>query len=484
MTPRLASAVLGTLALAGCTPPDPPAPVGKPLIVVPRSAVPNIYTYYGSTGYALARVYPGEMAAVIGHGFDPLPANNTVTIGPPGAAVACPVVGGREIDRDASQGILGALYFLVPNAITSANGLPVRVSAGGREPSPPTTVGVHRLLYAAPAAGATITATNVAAAPPGWELAHDVNFAGTPDTLVCTPDGRFAVGTSGATLVVLLVADGQVVVQVPGYLNGPAGPACLSPDGRSLALGVFPAGGSPELAFADLSGLASATFTVDGNTGVVRLVGAPPVIPQAFTVALSGAAPGRLATNRTGSRVYVTLSSGVLRELAMSTPSVAGFLQDVPLGTGVAPFGLALTPDDARALVTDLANDMLIPVDLNPVRVRAALGTGTTPLDVVVSPDGARAVVPNAASRDAAVFDLIPGAVVFHSPRLVSLGFAPGPAIGLPDRAIGQGAGSRVAVIDGNQVRFLSIDGAGVVALDPAAAGPFAQPLAALAIAR
>ena len=246
---------------------------------------------------------------------------------------------------------------------------------------------------------------------------------------------------------------------------------------------MFPRGGPPELAFVDLSALATTTFTVEPNTGLVRLLGASPTVPAAATVSLGGAAPGRLASNRAGTRAYATLSSGALREFAIPAPGSASFVQDIPLGSGVAPFGLALTPDDARALVTDLANHTLIPVDLNPVRVRTPLATGTTPLDVVVSPDGTRAVVPCAASQDAAVFDCSPGGVGFHTPRLVSLGFAPGPAVGLPDRPLGQGAGSRVAVIDGNRVRFLTIDAAGGVTLDPRAAGPFAQPLGCLATA-
>jgi hypothetical protein len=472
------------LGMAGCQPPVESRPVAKPVIVVPRAAVPNIYTYYGSTGYALARVYPGEIAAVVGYGFDPVPGNNGVTLGPSGAGVPCAVVGGRAIDRDETLGLLSALFFWVPDGVAPAHGLQVRVRVGGVEPSPGTTVGVHRLLHAAPSAGATVGAGDVAAPTPAWDPAHDVVWPGTPDTLVVTPDARFAVGTCGTTLAVVLLADGSLVVQRPGYLNGPAGPAALSADGRTLALGVFPPAGAPELAFVDLTALATATFSVDGYTGRVVPVGPPPALPQAFAVSLGGPAPGRIAFSSSGTRAYVTLSSGLVRVLAMSTPSVAGVLQDIPLGAGVVPFGIAVTPDDARALVTDLANNALIPVDLNPVRVRAALATGTTPLDVVISPDGARAVVPNAGSADAAVFDLVPGAVVVHAPRVVSLGFAPGPAIGLPDRPLGQGAGSRLAVVDGNRVRFLTIDGAGAVALDAALVGPFAQPLVALATAR
>lgn len=485
MSARAPIALAAALALGtGCEPAPRAVAEAHPLLVVPRAAVPNIYTYRGATGYALARLYPGEIVAVVGYGFAPFPADNTVSLGPPDGEPTCPVVGGRILDRHPTLGTLSALYFVVPEAMAPATGVAVRVATGGVEPNPPATVAVHRLLFAAPSAGATVTATDVALAPPGWEPAHDVIAPGTPDVLVVTPDARFAVVTTGTTLAVVLLADGQAVAQATGFLNGPAGPAVGSPDGRWLALGVFPPGGAPELALVDLSALAATTFTVDGTTGLVRLVGPAPAIPAATTVALGGAAPGRLATDRAGSRVLATLSSGVLREWAVTSPGAAAFVRDVALGTGTAPFGLAVTPDDARALVTDLANDTLIPVELSPLRVRTPLATGTAPLDVVVSPDGSRAVVPCAASQDAAVFDLSAGGVVFHSPRLVALGFAPGPAVGLPDLALGQGAGSRVAVVDGNRIRFLAIDGAGAVTVDPAAAGPFAQPLVALATAK
>ena len=73
-------------------------------------------------------------------------------------------------------------------------------------------------------------------------------------------------------------------------------------------------------------------------------------------------------------------------------PAVLG---TIPVGS--SPYGVAVTPDGARALATNEESDAVSVIDLATQSVIATIPVGDNPSGVAVTPDGANALATNRA---------------------------------------------------------------------------------------
>jgi len=447
--------------------------------VVPRSQVPNVDDAWDASFYATNGGVIGEVLAVCGYDFNRVASANRVVID----GFDCRVLNYHEIDSSAR---FGALYFVLSNNVPVGNQRRLNVIVSGDDSDRRPFLDVHRIAYATPTSGTSVVASDISINAPAWVTAYDFSVASNPDTFVLSPDGQYAYHTSGTTLSCTLLATGQTVITASSYFNGPVGPLAIARDGTTLVAGVFPPSpGVPELALVDTSFVSGMTLTVSPFTGAITVsdAGSTPAFAPPTTVSLGGAFPGTMVYNSTSTRLYVTLSSSVTREYTASGTSLT-FSQDFSM-SGAAPFGVAITPDDSRLLVTDISsNNNVIPVKLSTATVETALAGGSTPLTPLITTDGARAVVVNVGGTDYSCFDVATGGVSAHSPSTLSLGNPPGEIALSPDGPIGlAGATNLVAGVDGNRLQFIKYDaGTGGLSIAGFTTGPFAQSLKKVAV--
>jgi hypothetical protein len=358
---RIGLALTATvLALTGCitdndtfSSDDDPDIVG----VVPRSQVQNIDTGFDVQFYATGGGYIGEILAVCGYNFNRVSSANRVVID----SYDCRVLNYVEIDNDAR---FGALFFQIPSTIPPANQRTLNVLSAGNGSGDRPKFDVHRFGYAGPASGATIVANDLSNNPPTWQTAHDFSVPAKPDTLDISPDGGWAYTTSGDALYLSLLASGQTVINAGSFFSGPTGPSAVSPDGKLLVVGTFPASpGVPELQVVDTSFVEGIPLAVNAANGVVNVGGGTaPSFTSPSTVSLGGAFPGKIAFSPDSAKCYVTLSSSIVREYNVSGTTLTQN-RDFATGAGTAPFGIAV--NGTWALVTDITNNTVIPILLS-----------------------------------------------------------------------------------------------------------------------
>lgn len=470
----LATAVL----LAGClgdgntfVSDDEPDIVG----VVPRSQVQNIDSGFDVQFYSTAGGYIGEILAVCGYNFNRVASANRVVID----TWDCRVLNYVEIDNDAR---FGALFFQVPSTIPTANARRLNVINGGHDSDRRPFFDVHRFGYAGPSSGTTIVANDLSNNPPTWQTAFDFTVPAKPDTLELSPDGGFGYLTSADALYLVLLADGQLVIRADTFFSGNVGPAAISPDGKLLVVGTFPPPpAAPELQLVDTSFVESLPLAVNAANGVVAIGGAStPAFTSPATVSLGGAFPGKIAFSPDSSKCYVTLSSSVVREYTVSGATLTAN-QDYATGGGTSPFGIAVNA--GWAVVTDIANNTIIPIDLSSGTVGTALTGGTTPLIPVLTTNGAHAVVVNVGGTDFSLFDVASSGVTAHSPSTLSLGASPGPIALAPESPIGSTADNQILCINGNQLNYLNVTfSTGAITLAGYTTGPYAQSISTVAV--
>lgn len=475
----LAGAVVAsTLTLGGCitdtntfVADDEPDIVG----VVPRSQVQNIDTGFDVQFYSTAGGYIGEILAVCGYNFNRVASANRVVID----GWDCRVLNYVELDNDAR---FGALFFQVPSTIPVANARKINVISGGDDSDRRPFFDVHRFGYAGPASGGTVVANDLSNNPPTWQTAHDFSVPSKPDTLDLSPDGGWAYCTAGDVLYLVLLADGQTVINTGSYFSGNTGPSAVSPDGKLLVVGTFPAPpAAPELQVVDTAFVESIPVAVNAANGVVSIGGGtPPAFASPSTVSLGGAFPGKIAFSPDSSKCYVTLSSSIVREYTVSGTTLTQN-QDYAIGGGTAPFGIAV--NNSWAIVTDITNNTVVPIDLGTGTVQTALTGGTTPLIPVLTTDGAFAVVVNVGGTDYSLYDIATTGVTAHNPATLSLGASPGPIALSPDGPIGSSADNQILAINGNQLNYLNVDfSTGAITLAGYTTGPYAQALNTVAV--
>ena len=107
-----------------------------------------------------------------------------------------------------------------------------------------------------------------------------------------------------------------------------------------------------------------------------------------------------IAVRQDGSRVYVSGSNNTLWDGEISSTGTVTFTRKaVLLGSGgrgySGPCGIALSPDQKMALVCLSLKNTVAVVDLESDKLVREIAVGVAPYGVVVSPDGARAFVSN-----------------------------------------------------------------------------------------
>jgi YVTN family beta-propeller protein len=148
------------------------------------------------------------------------------------------------------------------------------------------------------------------------------------------------------------------------------------------------------------------------NITPVSTLGSPP--QSETTISLpSGYMPQAMALSPDGSDAYVvampTLSNSiapVLWEIAVTGNSAGTLARTITLPANSSPAGVALTPDDQEALITDYSEGAVIPVNLSNGKVGTSIAVGAGPLGIGVSPDGSDAYVANSEDGSVTQIDL------------------------------------------------------------------------------
>lgn len=477
----LAAIGLAGCALAlGCWPgdpgwvdPDEPDIVG----VVPRTAVPNIDGAFDVSLYTTAGGFLGEILAVCGYNFNRIGPSNRVVID----GVDCRVLNYHEID---SGNRFGALFFEVSNTVPVGNARRLNVLNAGNGSSTRPLFDVHRLAYASQSSGGTVTATDISVNAPAGISTANFSVPSNPDTLALSHDARWAFSTSGQSLFVTLLADGQVKLNLATYFSAVVGPLSVSPNGRTLVAGVIATSppATPDVACVDLSPLNQATLQVNPGDGSIGFAASAPTLAAPAITNLGGAFPGTFAWSPDSTRLFATLSSSVVREWAVTNGTTLTFTRDFTI-SGASPFGIAVTPDGKQALVANLNLSSVTPLDLVNNTVGSSLAAGNTPLLPVISTNGARAVVVNVGGTDFSLYDITSTGFTTHSPATVNLGASPGEIALSPDGPLGSGVDNQVLAINGNVLNYLNIVfSSGSVTLASYTTGPYSATLKKVAV--
>jgi YVTN family beta-propeller protein len=115
----------------------------------------------------------------------------------------------------------------------------------------------------------------------------------------------------------------------------------------------------------------------------------------------SHAFPQGVAITPDGARAYVTnVHPGTVSVIDTATNTVTATIT-----VGDVPRGVAITPDGARAYVTNEHSDTVSVIDTATNTVTATITVGDFPFGVAITPDGARAYVTNTASSNVSVID-------------------------------------------------------------------------------
>jgi YVTN family beta-propeller protein len=109
-----------------------------------------------------------------------------------------------------------------------------------------------------------------------------------------------------------------------------------------------------------------------------------------------------VAVTPDGARAFVSnIGSGSVTAIDLAEGTILAQIE-----TGAGAEGIAVTPDGGEVWVGNRAADTLSVIDAQWLEVRATLACPDFPIRVEITPDGKRALVSNAESGDVAVFDV------------------------------------------------------------------------------
>lgn len=288
----------------------------------------------------------GALVTISGSGFDPLPANNTLTF---------------------SNHVPGELLAATPNRLVAR--VPPAASSGTLS------------LRTGEKSAISPRAFNTEVGFPTPVVARSILVGTLPRNVVVSPDGyRIYVGNDGAGTIRMLnlksgtlLATTTVVAGGGGQIRGLA----VSPDGRRIYAGYYdPAGGEFGLAVLHATTnalLQKIPLASTQPTPTPDLPGGVAVSPDNTLVMTANSVDG-------GAFYALDTTSGAI--VAMSTP-----------GLGSIPAALAMTPDAQSALLLSSGGNTLQLFDLAVKSVTATLSLTDSPTDLAVSPDNQRVYV-------------------------------------------------------------------------------------------
>lgn len=271
----------------------------------------------------------------------------------------------------------GTLYVL--NADQSAI-VPVDVSS--RKPGHGILGGVGINSLAIPANGGTVWGSSYAFALSGniliWNPATGrLQFtAGASGGLSFSPSGTVLYVASPSKVIAVDVRTLHETARYTAAQLTNVGQAIPSPDGQRVYISVTFVSGSPDGAVllppGDLEVLDSATLKRIAAINIPDGVGALALTPDGTTL---------LCTSNRGHVHLISTATGKITATIGLSPS-NGLLQ-----------GLAVSPDGSLAYVTDAENNLLFVADLATQTQQAAFPVGMAPLGVAITPDGSAAWV-------------------------------------------------------------------------------------------
>jgi len=120
----------------------------------------------------------------------------------------------------------------------------------------------------------------------------------------------------------------------------------------------------------------------------------------------SGTWPSAIAITPDGARAYVTnnLGDGTVTPINLATG-----IPGTPIRAGTWPRAIAITPDGARAYVANTGDGTLTPIDLSTGTPGSPIRVGNGPMAIAITPDGARAYVANTGDGTLTPIDLSTG---------------------------------------------------------------------------
>lgn len=207
-----------------------------------------------------------------------------------------------------------------------------------------------------------------------------------PYTITINPAGTKAyVTNSNSTTITIIDIATNTVVGTIGGFDGPSGMA-ITPDGNTAYVNNY---GGPE---GLQSGNADTVRVVNLNTNAI--VGAPIVV---------GLAPAGLAITPNGAFVYVinyvdgNPGTGTISIIQTSSNSVVGTIHGFS-----GPFSIAITPNGQFAYVTNFGSNNFSPVgttvsvvNLSTNTITATIALGTQPSGIALTSNGRFAYVTN-----------------------------------------------------------------------------------------
>lgn len=237
----------------------------------------------------------------------------------------------------------------------------------------------------------------------------DIPAGGGPAFVGVTPDGRALAVTNYTTNTVTPVAvcprAGGNVEFVPG--------APVGTGNSPLAIAVSPVLHSQTATSKSWTTLVTDSggstvrkyvLTLDMTTCTASMAAAQPA--SAFIIPV-GIAPYGVAISPDGTTAYVTNSgAGTVTPIILAT-SQAG----LPIPVGMNPQGIAMSPDGSTVYVTNTGSDDVTPIDTMTKLPGARINVGEAPYGIVITPDGSKAYVANSGEATLSVITLADGSV-------------------------------------------------------------------------
>ena len=205
-----------------------------------------------------------------------------------------------------------------------------------------------------------------------------------PIGVAVTPDGgkAYIANTSSESVTIIDTASNTVTGRIfVGDFHLATGVA-VTPDGTKVYVTSLNSGG--------LFNVSAAVSVIDKATNTVVTVLPGPS-------GESGIAPFGVAVTPDGSKVYVANRfSNTISVINTATNALAATIA-VPLGGG-EPTGVAVAPDGSKVYVTIAASGLVAVIDTTTNTITATIPVGGIPFGVAINPEGSKAYVVN--SRD------------------------------------------------------------------------------------
>ncbi len=347
---------------------------------------------------------PGTIVTIVGTGFDPTPANDSVVFNttPASNFGASAFVLITRVPTGASS---APIYLTTPTNATAISPRPFNtdVSSPIASVTASIAVGTGPQALAFSPDGSKVYVANNGSVSMINTVSNRVTVPNSslpakapavPQGIVASPNGKRVYVAGGSAGVIVL--DAALIQNIPseaitgftaggGALDNPQGLA-ISPDGTLLYVSDNRAG---------------------GVVRIVTLASKNIVSSQVFGTNL---VPLGLAASPDGKKIYVAISdqtNAIADFVAVLDPVTAAEIKPrITIGTGMTPTGIAITPDGSRAYVSNQAGNSVSVIDTATDSVASPISGFSKPTGISVSPNGAKVFVVNKGNATFGVLDL------------------------------------------------------------------------------